>query len=288
MGLFESIIMGIIQGFTEFLPVSSSGHLAIFKNVFGYNAEIGLTFDILLHIGTLFAVFIVFWKDIKELIIVAFKMIGDIFHNLFTALSGKKDFRKILSDGYRRFVVLIIVSTIPTGIMGLLGKDLVETAGENMLIIGICLLVTAILLFISDNIKIGTKDAKTASYLNAGIIGVAQGFATLPGLSRSGTTITACLINGFDKEFAVKYSFIMSIPAILGAALLDVKDLLETPPQTNELVNYISGMIAAAVVGFLCIKFVTVLVKNRKFKYFGYYCVLAGALSILWYFGVFN
>ena len=288
MGLFESIIMGIIQGFTEFLPVSSSGHLAIFKNVFGFNAQIGIAFDILLHIGTLFAVFIVFYKDIKELIIVAFKMVGDIFHNLFSAVSGKKDYRKILSDGYRRFVLLIIISTIPTGIMGFLGKDLVESAGENMLVIGICLLITATMLFISDKIKPGKKNAGNATLLNAGIIGVAQGFATLPGISRSGATITACLANGFEKEFAVKYSFIMSIPAILGAALLDVKDLIDSPPEAGELVNYISGMIAAAIVGFLCIKFVNVLVKNRKFKYFGFYCVFAGLLSILWYFGIFN
>lgn len=166
-------------------------------------------FDVLLHLGTLVAVFAVYYKDIWELICEGVSIVIDFLANVGIAIgnlfsSRKKKYRKMVDTPYRRFVMLIIVSTIPTGIMGVLGQNLIEAASATVLVPGICLIITSILLFISDRVKTGKKTEENASYGNALVIGVCQGFATLPGLSRSGTTITACLLSGFDRTFACK------------------------------------------------------------------------------------
>ena len=182
---------------------------------------------------------------------------------------------------YRRFVMLIIVSTIPTGIMGVLGQTLIEAASATVLVPGICLIITSILLFISDRVKTGKKTEENASYGNALVIGVCQGFATLPGLSRSGTTITVCLLSGFDRTFAVKYSFIMSIPAVLGAAVLELKDLSLATTASSEIVNYVVGMVVAAVVGYICIKTMLLVVRKKKFTIFSVYCMIVGVIAVI-------
>ncbi len=291
MSLLQAIILGIVQGLTEFLPVSSSGHLAIMKNVFHLELDSGLIYDVLLHIATLIAVFVCFWPDIRRLIAEGFRILGDLFCNLGQYVRNlfsmeKRPYRRIVSTSYRRFVMLVIVSTIPTGLMGYLGADLVERAGESMLFVGLALITTAVMLFIADRCAPGTKKPAGVSYLNAAGIGVAQGFATLPGISRSGTTIAACLFSGFDRNFAVKYSFIMSIPAILGAAVLELKDFSAARVPRQEMLYYVAGMVAAMLVGFICIRLVQLLVKNKKFKIFGVYCMIAGALAILFQFGI--
>lgn len=290
MTLIQAILMGLLQGLTEFLPVSSSGHLAIFKNIFHVNTETGMLFDILLHIGTLIAIFVAFHKDIWKLIKEGFGILGDFFRNIgifFANLfksGGKQEYHKVVRTAYRKFVMLIIVSTIPTGIIGVLGKDLIETAGQGLLVPGICLLVTAGLLLIADYCDAGHKTPKDARYVDAFGIGMAQGVATLPGLSRSGTTITACLLCGFDKKFAVKYSFIMSIPAILGAAVLEFKDIGSVNVSGSEAAFYVAGMAVAAVVGYICIKTMLVVVRGKKFKIFSIYCLAAGILAVCGHF----
>jgi undecaprenyl-diphosphatase len=291
MDLIKSIIMGLIQGLAEFLPVSSSGHLAIMKHILHINTDTGLLFDVLLHLGTLAAIFIAFWKDIRELIVEGFKLIGYFFVNIGLLLynlpsENKKPYRKVLSTPYRRFVMLIIVSTIPTGIIGFVFQDAITLVSETLLVPGLCLILTGMLLSIADRVKTGKKTEGTASYKDAGLIGVAQGIATLPGLSRSGTTITACLLAGFDKSFAVKYSFIMSIPAVLGAAILEVKDFSMDMVTQNDLLNYLVGTIIAGVVGYISIKTMLVIVRGKKFKYFAYYCFAVGILAVVGYFPV--
>ena len=288
MSLIEAIIMGFIQGLTEFLPVSSSGHLAIFKNVFHVNTDTGILFDVLLHLGTLVAIFIAYWKDIKELIVNGFGILGCWFYNagmwfrnLFS--KEKKTYKKVLSTPYRRFVMMVIISTIPTGIMGIVLEDVIGSAGEFLLVPGICLVVTACILYIADKLPGGGKNAETATYGDAVKVGIVQGIGTLPGVSRSGSTITACLACGFDKAFAVKYSFIMSIPAVLGAVVLEVKDGFGNI-DNNLLVNYAIGTVIAGVVGYICIKTVLKLVQNNKFKYFAYYCFIVGIASVIGYF----
>lgn len=293
MSLLESIILGFIQGVTEFLPVSSSGHLAIFKNFFGLQ-EVGITFDILLHVGTLAAVFICFWKDIWELIVNGVGIIVDICKNIgvffVNKLNGKKPgftlkpYNKIISTPYRRYVMLIIIATIPTGIMGVLFKDLIEQVSMSLIVPGICLLMTSVILLIADNTKDGRENEENVSFGKAGFVGVCQGFATLPGISRSGTTITACLLAGMDRAFAVKFSFIVSIPAILGAAVLDVPDMFKETLSSGEIVNSIVGTVVAAVVGYVCIKTMLKVVRKKKFKGFAAYCAIMGLVAVIGFF----
>lgn len=291
MNFWQAIIMGLIQGLTEFLPVSSSGHLAIFKNIFGIETETGLLFDVLLHIATLVAICIVYWADVKELVINGCCMIGlwitnavRFIGNLFRAKEKKSEYKKVLTTPYRRFVLMIIISTIPTGIMGVLLEKVIGSASDYLILPGICLIITAVILFIADRTKIGTKTEDTATYGDSLAIGLAQGAATLPGLSRSGTTITACLLSGFSKEFAVKYSFIMSIPAILGAMVLELKDFSTIDISGGLIWNYIAGMIVAGVVGYICIKTMLIVVKKNKFTIFSVYCLIVGIAAIVWYF----
>lgn len=290
MKLIEAILMGILQGVTEFLPVSSSGHLAIFKNIFNIDTDTGILFDILLHLGTLIAIFIVYWSDIKKLIVEGFTILGLWFKNAYIWLYNsstkgkKKAYSKVIVNAYRRFVILIMCSSIITGIIGILMKDFCEKAGEKLLIPGICLIITGFILLLSDKAPGGKKRAKSATYIDSIILGIVQGIATLPGISRSGSTITAGLLVGFDKAFAVKYSFIMSIPAILGAVLLELKDASSLSLDKSLIVKYVVGMIVAAVVGYFCIKTLIILIKNSKFKYFAYYCFAVGAIALIYNF----
>ncbi len=293
MNLFEAIILGIIQGVAEFLPVSSSGHLAIFKNFFGLE-EAGIAYDILLHVGTLVAVFICFWSDIWELIVGGVGILADVCKNIgifFLNLFNKnkkeytiKEYIEVISTPFRRYVMLIIVATIPTGIMGILLKDMIEAVSATLIVPGICLLMTSVILVIADNTKDGHENEENVSYKKAGFVGICQGFATLPGISRSGTTVTACLLAGMDRAFAVKFSFIVSIPAILGAAILDVPDLFKTGVTGSEMINYTVGTIVSGVVGYICIKTMLKIVRKKKFKVFSIYCAVMGLISIIGFF----
>ena len=288
MSLLQSIIMGLIQGLTEFLPVSSSGHLALLKELFQIE-EPGMFFDVLLHIGTLLAVFVVYYKDIWKMIVEFFLILRDIGRNtaLFFGNLNKREkepYIRVINNSYRKFVMLVLVSTIPTGIIGYTAKDLVEMAGQLLIVPGICLILTAILLLIADHVPDKGKQPKNITYTNAFIVGICQGIATLPGLSRSGTTITACLLNGYSRKFAVKYSFIMSIPARLGAMILELKDLDVSLITGSDVLNYVIGTLVAAVVGYVCIKTMLVVVRKKKFTIFSIYCLLVGAASIGMYF----
>lgn len=284
MSLLKAILLGIIQGVTEFLPVSSSGHLAIAKKIF-HMADVGTSFDVFLHIGTLVAVFVVYWRDISKLIMDGLGILADSFYNLFQLIKSKREnkepvYRKVINSSYRKFAMLVIVSTIPTGILGIMGEKLIDDVATSLLVPGICLFITAILLFISDQITDGDKTPKKTTYANATFMGICQGIATLPGLSRSGTTITAGLLCGLKREFAVKYSFIMSIPAILGAALIKVPDMKNDIASSSAL-GYVAGAVMSAIVGYVCIKTMLVIVRNKQFKIFSYYCVAVGLVAII-------
>lgn len=287
MSVLQAMFLGALQGVTEFLPVSSSGHLAIFKNLLGVS-DVGIVFDILLHVGTLVAVFLCFWKDIKRLIIEGIGIIIDFFHNIvvfFKRLAGQKvRYRRIIRSSYRKLVMLIVVSTIPTGIVAILIGDVAEAMEKTLLVPGVALLITGVLLLIANELPEKDKTPKYTSYSNALVVGMVQGLAVIPGISRSGSTIVACLGCGMKKEFAVKYSFLMSIPAIMGAAVLKLKDLGSATAQGGSVPGYILGTIVAAVVGFVAIKYMLVAVRNKKYKGFAYYCFILGTISIITYF----
>lgn len=288
MTLLQSVFLGLIQGLTEFLPVSSSGHLSIMKQIFHMETG-GMFFDVLLHIGTLIAVCVVFYKDIFRMIKEGFAIIGDVCVNIVTFFCNRKNhedrpYRRIVYNNYRKFVMLVIVSTIPTGIIGVVASDLVAYAEQILIVPGICLIITSVLLFIADRIPDGGKTPKQVTYTNAFAIGISQGLATLPGLSRSGTTITACLLCGMNRKFAVKYSFIMSIPAILGALVFEIKDVEFAALTAADVGNYVIGTLVAAIVGYVCIKTMLVVVRKKKFTIFSIYCLIIGMISIGGYF----
>lgn len=289
MTIIQAIIMGIVQGLTEFLPVSSSGHLALIKNVLHVETDTGILFDILLHVATLCSICAVMRKDVMRLIVEGIGIVRDSFMNVvmfFKNITGKdegNDYIKLATTSYRKFVVLVIISSIPTAILGYLLKDIIETVESELLVPGICLIITGVIIFISDYLSEGTKRPKEATFPDAFSVGVAQGIATLPGLSRSGTTITACLLCGFERRFAVKYSFIMSIPAIFGALLLKLTDLGSEHVSGGDVACYIIGMIVAAVVGYFALKLTIAFVQRKGFKYFAFYCLGIGAVSVIAY-----
>jgi undecaprenyl-diphosphatase len=274
MNTFVAIVLGIVQGLTEFLPISSSGHLVIFQELFGMNdlEESHLLFDTLLHFGTLLSIFLVYNKDIYYLIKEFFGILTDI----------SKGEVNIHASPYRKMIMLLITATIPTVIIGLLFKDMFDLMFKSIRVVGFTLLFTGFLLSISNKLISGSKDEANAKYSNAFIIGLFQGMAIMPGISRSGSTIVAGLLNGFKKEFAVKFSFLISIPAILGAAVLQIPDLLRQGIDSTIIFPYIAGTLAAAITGFIAIKFLINLLNKGKFYLFSYYCWGIGVFIILY------
>ena len=271
MTLLSSILLGVVQGVTEFLPVSSSGHLAIAEHLLNVSgaAEVPAFFDVLLHLGTLFAVFIAYWEDIRDMVLEFFYGVSDLVRGTTP--------RRV--PPARRMILLIIVGTLPLFAV-LPVKDTIEALGDNMYFVAFALLGTGCLLFASDRVRRGRKTEKTATMLDALLVGVGQALATCPGISRSGTTITAGCFVGFDRKFAVRYSFLMSIPAILGANILSLKDALEAQVLWEEVPVYLVGVVVSAIVGYLCIRLIKLVADKGKFGFFAYYCWLAGAVTL--------
>lgn len=284
MTLFEAILMGIIQGLTEFLPVSSSGHLAIGSALFNLKTEGGVLFEVVLHLGTLIAIFIAFWSEIWILIKGGLRILKNLWDYLGYLLlnrgNEKKVVPKIIEDEHQRFVMLIIVATIPTVIVALVLEKLILHAFTSLIFPAVGLLITATLLLLTTKMKPGSLDEQDVSFKKAMFVGLVQGFATFPGVSRSGSTIVAGLFTGMSKEFIVKFSFIMSIPAILGATLLQLLRFESAEPMGEIIINYGAGMIASALVGYVCIKLLLDIVRKGKIHYFAYYCYTIGILLL--------
>lgn len=272
MSFFSAIFLGIVQGLAEFLPISSSGHLAFFQTFFGMAnvEEENLFFDVLLHLGTLAAVFVAYWPEIKALILEFFTMIG-----VRKLRRGQEPDR--LS---RRMILYIIIATLPL-VLVLPIKDKVEGLYTNSIFIGCAFLVTGTLLFVSDAMSHGNKNLKTATLLDVVVVGFGQALAVVPGLSRSGTTISCGLARGFSREFAVKFSFLMSIPAVLGANLLSLIDAVKAGIDWSLMPMYLAGVITAAVVGYLAIRLLKYITQRGKFGGFAYYCWGAGILTLI-------
>ena len=272
MTLFSSVVLGIVQGVTEFLPVSSSGHLAIAEQLFGVHgaSDIPAFFDVLLHLGTLAAVFAAYRDDIQSMILELFRGVRDL-------ASGATP--NPLPSA-RRLILLIIVGTLPLFLV-LPVKDTIETLGGNLYFVAGALMFTGCLLYLCDHVVTGHKTEKDASFRDVLIVGIGQAVATCPGISRSGTTITAGCLTGFERTFAVRYSFLMSIPAILGANLLSLKDALETGVSAGDVPVYLIGVAVAAVTGYACIQLLQMIAQSGKFGGFALYCWGVGALTLV-------
>ena len=269
MTLLSSVLLGALQGVTEFLPVSSSGHLAIAEHLLNLSSEVPPFFDVLLHLGTLAAVFAAYWGDIRE-------MLGEFF-------LGVRDLARGTTPEpvppARRLVLLLILGTLPLFAV-LPVKDRIEALGDNLYFVAGALLVTGCLLFASDRVRRGRKTEKSASLLDVLLVGAAQAAATCPGISRSGTTITAGCFAGLERKFAVRFSFLLSIPAVLGANLLSLKDALEAGIVWAEVPVYLAGLLAAALVGYGCIFLIRLVADKGKFGFFAYYCWVAGVVTL--------
>ncbi len=275
MTYLSAVLMGILQGVAEFLPISSSGHLALFQHFFGVEnyEETQMLFTVLLHLGTLISVFVYYWHDILDMIREFFLLLGSLFSR-----KGTHEIRN--TPPARRMVLLIIVATLP--LFGILPvKDYIESAMNNVTFVSAALIATGFILFFSDRMARGRKTARTATMTDALLVGCAQAFGTLPGISRSGSTISAGLLRGYDRNFAVRFSFLMSLPAVLGANILTLKDVIEEGGiDTTLLPVYLVGMVVAAVVGYFAIRLVNLLADKGKFGAFAWYCWAAGAASL--------
>ena len=268
------MILGLVQGVSEFLPISSSGHLSLFQHFFNLATSDGsLFFDVLLHLGTLIAIFVYYWKDIV-------KLVKSLIH-LIQCLFSKKERQKVkrLAPA-ERMVLMIIVATLPLFVI-LPIKDLVEGLYSNTIFVGCALLATGVILFLSDRMARGKKGPKSATMLDALLVGVGQAVAVVPGLSRSGTSISAGMLRGFSRRFAVRFSFLMSIPAVLGANILTIGDAVQQGIDTSMLPAYILGTAVAAVSGYFAIRLVNLLASKGKFGNFAYYCWGIGAAAVV-------
>lgn len=271
MSFFAALFLGFVQGVAEFLPISSSGHLSVFQHFMGLTnvGEDNLFFDVLLHLGTLAAVFVAYWGEIKALILEAFTMVG-----LRKLPRGEKP-----DQLSRRMILFIIVATLPL-VAVLPIKDKVESLYNNTFFIGGAFLLTGTLLFLSDRLNRGGKDLKNATIIDALLVGVGQAIAVVPGLSRSGTTISCGMARGFSREFAVKFSFLMSIPAVLGANILSLIDAVQAGIDWSLMPMYIGGVISAAIFGYLAIWLLKFITKKGSFGGFCYYCWGAGLVTL--------
>lgn len=256
--MFKFLLLGLIQGLTEFLPVSSSGHLALLEN-FLHVTKPGVLFDVLVHLGTLVSVLYLFHVRIWLLVKVPFKR-----------------------DENLRFLLLLIVATIPTAVLGLLFKNWVEAAFQKNIIVGLSLLATGIILYLAERTQEGNKDIAQMSFFTAILIGIMQGIAVFPGISRSGFTIATGIFLGLRREVAAEFSFILSIPAILGAAVLQGWEALANPAIHQGLLGaYALGTLLAAISGILAIKFLLAMLRGRRLRLFAYYCWAVGILAII-------
>ena len=258
MEIIKSFILGIVQGLTEFLPVSSSGHIEIFKEIlnFSYDSENGLFFTLILHLATAMSTLIYFWVDVKKII-----------YSLF----------KLKKDENFNFSLMIIVSMIPAGLVGFFFENKInQLFNGNLLLVGSMLIITSILLFVSDKIN---NLKKKLTVMNAFVIGIAQALAILPGISRSGSTIATSLFLGINRDLAAKFSFLMVIPIIVGSSLkMIIYDNLVF--EEVSVINYIVGFLSALISGYYACKWMILLVRKSKLFYFSIYCLIVGLISI--------
>lgn len=270
MSIIEAIILGIFQGVAEFLPISSSGHLALLQQLFDIK-EGNLFFTEMLHFGTLISIFIVYFKDIIKIIYEIFILIGDI-------IKGRR--RKLTL--HQKLGLFVLTGSIPTAIIGLTFEDFFEGLYTSILPIGIAFIVTGFLLFIAEKNTYQNKGIKDMTVKDSLVVGTFQGIAIIPGISRSGSTIVASLFRGLNKSLATEYSFLLALPATFGAFLLGIIDVFKED-SSSVMINgpLILGIILSSIVGVISIKILIKLLKNNKLHYFSYYLWVVGAITII-------
>lgn len=269
MSLLDAVLLGILQGLTEFLPISSSGHLVLGQELLHIAHQSNIAFEVFVHFGTLLSVVFMFWKDIKL-----------IFFS-FCELCKNPTKIKLLfkSNEHFRIAIFIVISSIPAGVVGIMFENEIGVLFNDPKFVSVMLLITGMILFLTKFSN--PKEGSSVSFVSAIIIGIAQAIAILPGISRSGITISSAIYLGVSRENAAKFSFLMSLPVIFGATILETKAVLQSSISSQEVLVYFVGTIVAAISGYASIRVVLGLLKKKRFSWFSYYCFIIGILGIL-------
>jgi undecaprenyl-diphosphatase len=271
MTFLESIILGLAQGLSEFLPISSSGHLALLEYFFGIDEDRVLAFAALLHLGTLFSIFFVYYKELGALLL----ELCAVFRDIFTRRGPR-----VNACETRRLGFMIIVATIPTAIIGLLLRDLFSGLYNSLVAIGVGLLITGFILIFSERAAKGAKDVYGIGFRHAFLIGIMQSVALCPGISRSGSTIAGGLFSGMKREFAVRFAFFISIPSVIGAIILEAPEAFGAGVESAMLPALGAGVVVSTLSGFFAIKTMIRVVSKGKLRYFSFYTWIVGAAVI--------
>ncbi len=277
MSVIQAIIIGIIQGLTEFLPVSSSGHIVIAQYLFNVK-ESGVAFEVFVHFGSLFAVFYVFHKDILGLTAGLF--------SLPSRLMGSKGGEK--SNIFQHLLLMLICSTITTAVIVIPFKGFFKSFYSRPVLIGLMLIVTGIILMVASKLKIGSKNIDRIRVFDSILVGACQGIAVIPGISRSGATVAGSLLRGMGKDTAFRFSFLLSIPAILGAVILEMRNVISAGINPELIIPYIAGALSAALSGIFALKLFRKMLEKDKLIFFSVYCILAGIISSLYFLLLYN
>lgn len=267
MEILKSIILGIVQGLSEFLPISSSGHLVLFEEILNFNQG-GIAFEVFVHFGTLIAVLIAFRRDIWKMIILLPGLPKFVFNGIRINNS---------EDEYKALTFFIIVGSIPAAVIGILFENQIESLFNNPILVLIALFVTGIIVWSS---KFPKERKAFMNSFQSFLIGIAQAFAIIPGISRSGSTILTALWLGINRETAARFSFLLSVPVIFGASLIKFKDLLEVPPPTDQILNLIFGTVAALISGYIAIIWLLDVIRKQKLEWFGIYCMVVSIVGL--------
>lgn len=286
MSVLYAFLSAILQGITEFIPVSSYGHLSVLEQLLDIEFRGGLLFESMLHLGTVAAIIFLFKKDLKRIGEELIGMVMDIVGNLNLYIHNKRtgeelNYAKIVYGTYRKLTALLVVSMIPTAILGFTTRHLAEMASASPLLPGIGFLLTGVFLLVTDfNKSGGSKGPRDAGYDSAMWIGICQGISVFPGVSRMGLTICAALLCGFSRKFAVKFSILVSLPAIVGAFFVEAGNFFAPGSTIVTFLVYVLSAVIAGIVGSLVIRFMQELVQKKKLRYFAYYSFLAGIVAL--------
>ena len=286
MNVLQSILLGIVQGLTEFLPVSSSGHLIILENILGIESESSLFFHLMLHMGTLVAIFWRFQKDLRRLGMETLRMIYRGLRNLKIFVTNKRNgsneaYGRVIYNNYGKFASLLMITTVPTAMLGFVSRYIVLAAGTSTMACGVGFLLTSILLFVLGYSKFGKKIPRNTTFDQAMWIGICQGLAVFPGVSSLGVTIAVCILMGFNRKYAVKYGILASVPVIAGDFLAELTHLGELQVTWSLAGIYLVGTFAAAITGILVIRYMVSVTEKKKFLNFALYGLVIGAASII-------
>lgn len=285
MDILQSILLGILQGATEFFPVSSTGHLVLAEKFIATSGD-PAAFNLILHAGTLAALLFAMQKDISRLLLEMLHMIGGLFRNLFAYLKssasrGEPDYVRIVTSNYGKMFLLILTASASSAVTALPLRHLGLTGSDNPIFSGTGFLLTGVLLLVTDRIEPGTKVPRDITYLQAAVIGIIQGVTVLNGISRTGIMIVAGILLGFGKKFAIRFSFLLSVPVVFGGLILNLGEYLRADLSADILANYAAGALAAFIAGLVTIGIAMNGMRKTGFKVFSYYSFILGTISII-------